>query len=201
MIRLLFVGDGKRDAVTIPRIVEHILGTKIAEETHAWARLHVRGRGYERKILYAHRVARDRKVQGLVAVVDADRDKPRQRLQALQKGRNQDRMEHPILPTALGEAVPHGEAWLLDDTEAVRQALRLQDAEKIPSLKKTDDPKKTLDQLISESERSCDLHIDVLRDIAKNLDQSRCKNRKTSGFDSFMKDVHSELNPLTEGNL
>lgn len=100
------------------------------------------------------------------------------------------------MPAALGEARPHGEAWLLDDVEAVRQALKLETAENIPSRKKTSNPKQALEELISGSERGGDTRIDVLRDIAVALDPDRCKNRKTSGFDAFVKDVHAELDPL-----
>ena len=59
MIRLLFVGDGERDAATIPRIVEIILSTSVGEEFRSWARLHSSPRGYKRKLLFASRQARD----------------------------------------------------------------------------------------------------------------------------------------------
>ncbi len=40
MIQLLFVGDGARDAVTVPHLVATITGARIEATTRNWARLH-----------------------------------------------------------------------------------------------------------------------------------------------------------------
>ncbi|MCH7885708.1 MAG: hypothetical protein IIC01_10715, partial [Planctomycetes bacterium] len=119
-MRLLFVGDGDRDAATVPHLVEGILGLEITDEFRSWKKLRLqpkstpRGlRGYTPKLMYAVRAARSRGLDGVVATVDRDAEEPRSRLAKLQEGRDLDRREDPALPTALGEANPHGEAWLL----------------------------------------------------------------------------------------
>ena len=68
MIRLLFVGDGERDAATIPRIVEIILSTSVGAEFHSWARLHRSLRGYKRKLLFGLHRARKAKSKILVVM-------------------------------------------------------------------------------------------------------------------------------------
>ena len=55
----------------------------------------------------------------------------------LREARERDRMERPPFPTAFGEADPHGEAWLLDDPTAIRDALELDPEVEIPTLSKT----------------------------------------------------------------
>lgn len=197
MMHLLFVGDGRRDAVTVPRLVERILGARIRESTRPWARLHGAGRGYGRKLRYAFLQARDLNVDGLVATVDRDTDKPRRRLGVLRDARMDEQERGTALPTALGEAVPHGEAWLLDDAVAVREGLTLSPDHAIPSVKKAKNPKAALTKLLWESPRSHHPPRDVLRDIAEAVDPARCKNGKSTGFDAFVRDVQTELKPLT----
>ena len=194
-MRLLFVGDGKRDAQTVPLLVEGILGIPIEPETRNWFRLH--GRGYDGKMLYSLRVARDRCVSGLVATVDRDRDKPYRRLKALENGLTQDREKNLEMPTALGEAAPHGEAWLLDDAVAVREALGLPSSLKIPAVG-TGGAKAKLNKLISESSHSPD-HMTALREIARAVEVSRCKGAKKTGLAAFAEEVTSELGPIADG--
>lgn len=194
-MRLLFVGDGEREAQTIPFLVEGILDSPVEAETRQWARLHsIAGRGYDRKMLFSLRQARNLSVCGLVATVDRDRDKPHRRLDQLKKGLEADRESHTSIPTALGEAVPHGEAWLLDDSVAVRDVLGLPAGVKIPAVGRVD-PKATLNDLISHSSFASD-HVTALRDIARAVDVSRCKRAKKTGLAAFAKEVKSELGPL-----
>ena len=194
-MRLLFVGDGEREAQTIPFLVERILDTPVEAEARNWARLHSSaGRGYDRKLLFSLRQARDLCVRGLVATVDRDTDKPFRRLNELKKGLTQDRKNNSEIPTALGEAVPHGEAWLLDDAAAVREVLGLSASVKISSVGKVD-PKSTLDDLISDSAFSSD-HMTALRDIARAVDISRCPNAKKTGLDTFAEEVRTALGSL-----
>ncbi len=193
-MRLLFVGDGERDAQTVPCLVESILKTPIEFETRQWFHLHGSGPGYDRKLLFALRLVRDQSACGLVATVDRDMDSRRRRLGQLRKGLEKDRKTHPPIPTALGEAVPHGEAWLLDDSVAVRDVLGLPASVKIPAVGKVD-PKDMLDGLISESSFASD-HMTALRDIARAVDISRCKGAKKTGLAAFAKEVKSELGPL-----
>ena len=199
MIHLLFVGDGERDAVTVPRFVEGILDDSVTEETRRWARLHGRGSGYGRKLEFAVRAARANKLEGLVATVDTDREKKGVHLRKMQEVREAERIQFPNLPMALGEAVPHGEAWLLDDPVAVRQALKLPNDAQIPTMSKTKDPKKALKSLLAESKRADERPLNILADIARKVDLKRCVNSKRTGFEGFVSDVHNELGALAAG--
>ena len=194
-MRLLFVSDGERDAQTVPCLVERILETPIKFEVRPWARLQGRGRGYKKKLQYALHQARGLPVCGVVATVDRDRDEPLRRLNELKKGLGEDREKNQPVPTALGEAVPHGEAWLLDDSVAVRQALDLPSEVKIPAVRKVD-PKTVINGLISESSLAAD-HMRALSEIARAVEVSRSPNAKKTGLAAFAKEVKSELGPLT----
>lgn len=204
MIRLLFVGDGDRDAATVPPLVEEILGLGVTAVTRSWnQKLHLHGksapqapRGYARKLVYAVRAARSRRLDGVVATVDTDAEEPRSRLAKLQEGRDLDREKAPSLPTALGEANPHSEAWLLDDHVAVREALGLQRDVPIPTVRDTDDPKGALNELMDQSPReigSGDRYQQLLGAIAAKVTPKRCAHAKKTGFDAFIKDVRDEL--------
>ena len=195
MIRILFVGDGERDAVTVPRIVERTIGFPVEEDSHHWARLHHAGRGYGRKLRFAVRQARDLARQGLVATVDGDKGGVR-RLRELRETRERDRAEFPAFPTALGCAMPHGEAWLLDDPVAVRQVLAVPAHFNVPPVTKTPNPKKALEDLLSQSPRRDDRPTVVWQDIARALEPQRCTHAAETGFRNFVRDVHDELGPL-----
>ncbi len=191
-MHLLFVGDGERDAQTVPFLVEGILGIPIEAEIKPWARLREPGHGYRKKLRYALVQARALEVRGLVATVDRDRDEPHRRLNELKAGLSQDQAKNPAMPSALGEAVPHGEAWLLDDSVAVRQVLGISEGVRIPAVGKV--AKATLNDLISNSSLTND-HMTALRDIARAVDISRCKGAKKTGLAAFAKEVKSELGP------
>jgi hypothetical protein len=175
MIDVLFIGDGPRDRATAPVLVEQILNVDVNVEFSDWKRLH--SKGYGRKLRYAICQARDREVAGLVATLDADRAPQRQRLGELRKARDEDRENSPPLPTALGEAVPHSEAWLLDDPVAVRNALGLSAETPVPTVRQTDSPKESLNDLINQSKSVEELTVlDVLQQIASELLPARCRH-------------------------
>jgi hypothetical protein len=119
-MHLLFVADGERDHAVLPPLIERVLDCKVQPTFFAWKsddlRLN-RGRGYQRKLELALRKARDANLEGVVATIDADAARPKERLSELRAGREKDRQNTLLtpLPAALGEAVPHVEAWLLDD--------------------------------------------------------------------------------------
>ncbi|HOW19816.1 MAG TPA: hypothetical protein PLC79_12340 [Phycisphaerae bacterium] len=196
MIRLLFVVDGERDAVTVPRLVERILTTQVAEETRPWARLHGAPKGYRSKLLFAMRQAQDSHSVGLVAVVDADRDHEGRRLRAMREARDEERTRSAVFPTALGEAFPHGEAWLLDDPSAVREALGLPADTAVPTVRHAKNPKKSLEELHATSRRTGDRPVDVWADIARRLDPSRCAHAAETGFSQFAGEVRCEIGPV-----
>jgi hypothetical protein len=193
MIPIFFVGDGRRDAATIPPIVSRILNADLRPMTRAWARLNRGGGGYPKKVQFAARQARDAGAAGLIAVVDRDRDPKREKLRRLQAGRDTDRMKAPPFPTALGEADPHGEAWLLDDPQAIREALGLDQGVEIPTVRKARNPKAALNELIDSSSHSFESPTHALGEIARLVDHSRCVHASETGFGEFVEDVRSEL--------
>ena len=193
MIHLLFVGDGERDAASVPPLVATILGTEVRAETGHWMRARKAGRGYDRKLLYYMRLVRDRKAAGLVATVDRDKDKKRGRLRLMQKARERDRGKVPPVPTAVGEAVPHGEAWLLDDPKAVRTGLGLPADADIPNVARTKDPKQAFPELLESSPRAGERPLEVIPDVARHITLDRCNHADRTGFKDFVDDVEREL--------
>src|SRR5208337_5149949 len=151
MMLILFVGDGERDAATIPHLVMRILDVELASTSRNWAHLHGAGKGYQKKVRFAVLQAIDEGAVGLVAVVDRDRAPQRGRLRELREARDRDRMERPSFPTAFGEASPHGEAWLLDDPTAIRDALGLDPKVEIPTVLRTRNPKLVVNEIIKNS--------------------------------------------------
>ncbi len=198
MIRILFVGDGERDAVTVPRLVETIIGASLDAETRHWARLHA-PKQYGRKLRYSFLQAKDLAVSGLVATVDRDKDRSGERLSKLRNAREEERARGSVLPVALGEAAPHGEAWLLDDPVAVRLALNLPPDAEIPSPTRVKSPKEELHRLLETSERG-ERPLEVFPDIARRVDLSRCNHTLKTGFAEFVKDVRQEISPLASAN-
>ena len=198
MIEILFVGDGPRDKAIVPELVRRILSIELTQQFNAWPRLHgtASEHGYKRKLRYAIRQARERKVDGLVATVDRDRSANRARLAELQDARELDRRSSPPIPTALGEARPHLEAWLLDDLTAIREVLVIPSTEELPLNRKTNDPKAELDHLISNWCRPGDAPMTILVAIAQRVDVSRSQDPRSTGFEEFVGDVQSELAPL-----
>ncbi len=198
MIEVLFVGDGDRDAIVVPVLVERILGVAIQPQTTHWARLHKSGgRGYGRKLKYALTQARDRNVRGVVATLDTDTAKHRARLKELQGGREQDRAANAKISTALGEATPHGEAWVLDDAMAVQAGLRLSPEATIPTTKDSPNPKKTLHGLFKRSPRADEPFKTVLADLARRIDPGRYAYPKETGYRAFATDVRTEFRIVT----
>ncbi len=204
MPHLRIVGDGERDAVTLPPLVKRILKAEFTHESKPWPRLH-RGekkipgytlRGYGRKLLYILKSARNADADGLVACADADRERGRERLKQMKLAREADRAQHPPIPAALGEARPHNEAWLLDDPAAVREALGLPKGHEVPNAVKCRSPKSALEQLHAESERSDQAPLEVWPTMAQRLDVRRCTHKQDTGFEAFIEEVQAELGPL-----
>jgi hypothetical protein len=197
MLKLLFVGDGPRDEAAVPRLVAGLLGVAVSSEFEGWARLHRRGagRGLARKLQFAIRQALDRRAAGVVATCDADQYRSSAKLTELRDAREQDRARGTVIPTALGEAIPHLEAWLLDDPVAVRTALGLSSTTEISSPTKVRSPKDELNRL--HDEYGCTTTIlETLTHIAAALSVRHCNHASETGFEEFTADVAQELGPL-----
>ena len=94
-------------------------------------------------------------LQGLIATLDAD-NQPN-RIELLRDARREFRNDSTKtqVATAIGQANPELEAWLLDD-QAVKQALSLSAQAKVPSPSRVSDVKMALNKLIARS--SVDKH-------------------------------------------
>jgi len=193
-MELYFVGDGPRDEATVPRIVEHVLGRQFTRVFRPWKNLKLhQGSGFGRKLRLAIEQARDAGYDGIIATVDKDKDRRGDRLKNMQQMRATDRSNpaNNLLPTALGEANPHLEAWLLDDGQAVKSVLQIPDTDSIPTLPHRD-PKNALGQLIDESPRQ-EGPKELLGEIASAMEPSRCQHSSTTGFTQFVEDVGREF--------
>ena len=182
----------------MPPMVSGVLKTDTSGAFRAWRDLRGHGKGYGRKLKYARRVASNESLQGLVAIVDTDRTKPRFRLREMGKARDDERAAGHELPIAVGEAKPHAEAWLLDDAQAVRSALSLGEEADVPSVRNLRDAKGALESLLRESPRREDAPRTVWADIAGKLDLKRCAQAKQTGFAAFAKDIKEELGSVAE---
>ena len=204
MRHLLIIGDGQRDTVTVPRLVKGVLKVEFEYKASPWPRLHrgekkARGyrlKGYGLKLYYALRSARVGAADGVVATIDADKERGHQRLAAMKMAREADRAEHSPLPTALGEAIPHNEAWLLDDQIAVREVLQLPRAAVIPNVRRCEYPKDSLETLLQESPRHDEPPLTIWAEIAGRVESKNCHHKKETGFEAFVGEVQQELGPL-----
>lgn len=199
MIHLLFVADGPRDEAVVPRVVERILGVPIRYEFTAWKeiRLHS-GSGYERRLLYLLRRARERGASGVIATLDSDKERQRRRLSELRGARDKDRAQFAPIPAALGEGVPHLEAWLLDDAVAVRTALEAATDLVVPTVRTCTSPKETLNAIIRECKPDADILL-LLGSIASQMHPERCRHSGETGLKSFVDDVRHEFRSCGNG--
>jgi len=195
---VLAVGDGPRDQSALPNLVCGILGANVETRYDDWHQVrHLRGKGsvYARKTKYLTRRARADGFAALAIVVDTDKSSPREKLRALRAGRDEDRQNNPPFPTALGEANPHFDVWLLDDAVAVCKALGLAGDFEVPNAIKVDYPKDDLSGLVEQSPIGFSQVSDALGEIARHVSSDRCVHRKETGFATFAKDVCDEIKP------
>ncbi len=198
MMRLYFIGEGKRDWVVMPRLVEGILEQQVqasGKVEHDWPRLH--GKSYPEKLLFAVREAESRAMPGVVATRDGDKW-PKKRLKSLRDAREFVANRSP-LPLAVGCPIPHAEAWLLDDPVAVRSVLSLPTNATIPTVRQSPYPKRSLDELINLSPRRDEDSMKLLSDISANVTSARCVHWKETGFKAFLRTVTEELQHLAKG--
>ncbi|MDA1162142.1 MAG: hypothetical protein O3B13_03480 [Planctomycetota bacterium] len=190
-MKLLFVADGPRDAASLPGLVRSILEREIQAEFTQWAHLRTGGRGYERKLKFAAAQTRSRGLNGLIAVVDQDRDRRNERRKSLTNARQELADSGKFVAIAVGVAIPHVDAWLLDDVAAVRTGLHLPVETVIPSAGKAKYPKDDLDQLIQQSDFK--EVSKALESISAQVQEGRCQNADKTGFRDFATDCRREL--------
>ena len=192
-MKLLIVADGPRDEASLPPLIESILSRQIEVVFKPWSRLHLEGsqRGYGRKLAYSVGQAQGRQMDGLVAVVDRDKDTKGQRGRDLTAAREAERQSGRQFPTVLGVADPPVDVWLLDDPVAVRLGLGLSSDAEIINVRRAKDPKTELDKLKKPSDDRA--LFDVLKAIAAQVDPKRCVHASETGLISFAEDCQREL--------
>ncbi len=186
MATVYYVADGPRDRATLPPLVETVLSVEHDVEFAAWKSIKLH-KGYGRKLKYAARRALNRGDTALIAVVDRDTGDPR--LPKLADQRDADRGLG--LPTAVGEANPYVDVWLIDDLQALRDVLGMDPTAKAPPGK---NPKAELDALIHESD--IDGLMPALEAVAGAVRIERCRRAKETGFNAFVEDLLAELPSL-----
>ena len=191
-MKVLIVADGPRDAASLPPLLNVILGRAVDCQFDSWIHIHREGsgRGYNKKLSFAVGQVRSRGLDGLVAVVDRDKDRVGHRAKELRSTRETNRQHGVLLPTALGVADPYVDAWLLDDPVAVREGLGLNPNVDVINLRKAKNPKAELDCLIHDSDLKL---LEALRAIADKLQPGRCVHAKETGFAAFADDCRQEL--------
>ena len=128
---------------------------------------------------------------GIVAVVDRDKDKKREKKKSLLEGRKEG--FNNLFPTAIGFPDPHIESWLLDDHKAVKNVLKLDGNKKIISVENSKYPKNDLTNLRDESCRSGEKRKVIWKEIAEIVNIKNCRKPEKTGFKSFYIDVKDNL--------
>lgn len=196
-MKMRILGDGHRDEAMLPPLLRSILEVELDCKFTAWHSVRLRKGGYDRKLSFVMRQIRDTRAHWrLVAVVDADNSPRDSRLNKLKTIREKERQKENIqIPTALGEAFPHGEAWLLDDSEAVKKGLTLGAEHKVPTATRSS-PKKTLQELLASSPRADEKPVKVWADIAGYVRLQSCRAPQKTGFGPFRQEVLREFTPI-----
>lgn len=200
MIRVRFVGEGPRDEAIVPSLVSTWLNKPAMQPTFVtWRALVVRKagktrrlHGLARKLEYAVSQALTDRQHAPIATIDRDVAAPSERMGQMRFGVTVS----PQLPTALGEAVPHAEAWLLDDQKAVRETLALPADTAIPNVRNCA-PKDELNKLCEPVVRAAGTRlIELLAGLARRIDVARCNHPSETGLQAFHNEVRSNLGSL-----
>jgi hypothetical protein len=151
-------------------------------------------RGFANKLWGLLGLREGRQADAIVAVVDRDGKRHKDRIEELNKGR--DELRKANKPCSVGVAIEMIEAWLLADEEAIRTALndpsiqRQPDPETLASRKENSDqnPKGRLQRLM---ERSLGREVPqadfpgCYAEIAKNANLAILEQRCSEGFQPF----------------
>lgn len=199
MIPVLLAGDGERDHIMIPPLLESLLGVRIhLVEFRAWSKIqlsnkHRTNKGYEVKLasLIQSALIRD-PIPVVVATVDTDSDplgEKRKKLEGVLAAEEVVRDQKVIV--IVGEANPHAEAWLLADPQAIREALELHEDCPIPAIRASNYPKNDLNALRDQSRYHKEPLKDWLARVAGCVRSHRCTAKKDTGFDAFESHVQT----------
>jgi hypothetical protein len=163
-------------------------GSPVSVKFQPWKALRVGG--YDKKMKFAVRVAFDERLDGVVAWADDD-GANEDRLKKLRGGRNETTQTLNV-PAAVGVAVPHAEAWILDDPAAVRQVLGMEQEEPVPSVKVSQYPKTTLNVLCAQHCPGVRV-MELLPRFCQALQPSRMVHSTHTGFEAFQKDFEDRF--------
>ncbi len=185
-MRIRYVADGDRDHWMLPALVQTIIGAHDEGGFLRWRDIQLQGGlkgGLGRKLQLVVRAA-EQENEAVVATVDRDATHG-ERLRELQQHRGD-----PSIPVALGEANPHGEAWLVDDIEPLRTHLGLGAEEQGADRR---NPKKWLDGLVARADRGS--ASVVYPRLAADVRLKRCTQAKRTGFRAFVTDLEDQFRP------
>jgi hypothetical protein len=204
MIPVLLAGDGERDRIMIPPLLESLFGVRVdLVEFRAWSKIELSrkqrtNKGYEAKLISLVQSALIRNPKPLVvATVDTDSDKlgeKRRRLEATLASEEIVRQQQVIV--IVGEANPHAEAWLLADPQAIREALDLDQDCSIPTIRASKYPKDDLDALCDQSRYHKEPLDYWLTRVARCVRGNRCTAKNQTGFDAFETHVQAALSRI-----
>lgn len=195
MKSVLFVGEGATEQQCLPALLAWAAPSATVGEKSAfkaWADIPARsGKGgpLGKKLQLALQLARHAGHDAVVASIDTDDRKRGERLTEL------DTARRPIdVPSAIGEATPHFEAWILGDSKAVRDALALPSESQIPAPTRCD-PKTALADLCRRSSTEFRTSPDAMVAVIRRMDLRRCTHARETGLADFNAELTRVFGP------
>lgn len=187
MSKILLVVEGKHEWTGAAQAwVSRLLGGNhefVADRlANSPARVHGKGRGYEKKAIRWLIEAQKRDYDALVLLVDRDGNENREReittaqRYGLADGQNG-------LPRAMGVAVEMFDAWMLADEQALTRVLGVT-IQTQPEPENLRNPKKRFTDLVPDSFGQTPV-ADLYKRIAEEADIERVKARCPGGFQVF----------------
>jgi len=166
---------------------------RLARETR---RLH--GRGFAKKVRAAVADAIRAEADAVVFVSDRGGAKNRERLSAMQRGKEESREKGLFMPTVVGLAIEELEAWLLADAAAVSTVSGVPAKGATQDPETIEDPKNTLRQQC-EGDTSGRREWQRHEAIAQAADINALVTRCPKGFKPFHDEIRTALLPLFGG--
>jgi len=217
-LRVLIVGEGRHELGifdgdsgpegalgALPRLVHRLLGNPDTIEYDCRSLrsiMHVRGKArnrYARKVKGAMRTAKLEGHNGVVVLIDRDREPDGERIGALREGRDSMQADVPV-PCAVGTAVETFDAWMIADLTAVQAAKG--DHSKVPPNPESLAGKEGTGSHPKEVARAA-LGPGLARaysTVAENADFEVLKRQCPQGFAPFAGEVEKHLVPVVQGS-